>query len=303
MARMLCCTGLAPMDARTIFSLTRTADHPRPRRGQGRASAQGRVAASGAVRLARASRDRNQNGPGPGFNFNCERCRATGSSCRQKRRRMARTRRGRGQPRRRARGCSDRLCAMRPHARTARLPPLPRAAEVPLACGPPKPRPPAQLPSPPGAWLGAQAGLSSERPARPSPASVRAASGAALVIYTAPLAISVPVPHRQLLRQRQQASIETPAGRQHVHSTAAAGAQVPRTLPTCTLPPPLPSPQREQQLVPVSAAAAAAAAHARDRRAGAGLEWTDGARIVPGLPDTGRQVATQYRSAYGRTYS
>jgi hypothetical protein len=36
---------------------------------------------------------------------------------------------------------------------------------VPLACGPPKPRPPARLPPRPAAWLSARAGLSSERSA------------------------------------------------------------------------------------------------------------------------------------------
>jgi hypothetical protein len=37
--------------------------------------------------------------------------------------------------------------------------PSPHVAEVLLACGPPKPRPPARLPPPPAAWLGARAGL------------------------------------------------------------------------------------------------------------------------------------------------
>jgi hypothetical protein len=36
--------------------------------------------------------------------------------------------------------------------------PTPHVAGVPLACGPPKPRPPARLPPPPAAWLGARQG-------------------------------------------------------------------------------------------------------------------------------------------------
>jgi hypothetical protein len=115
----------------------------------------------------------------------------------------------------------------------------PRVAEVPLACGPPKPLPPARLPPPPAAWLGARAGLSSERSARPLPASVRAASGAALVIFTAPLVVSAPAPTRP-------ASAPSPAVRAAkvpwLGTRAAAGAQVQRRLPTCTLPPPLPMP-------------------------------------------------------------
>jgi hypothetical protein len=122
--------------------------------------------------------------------------------------------------------------------------PTPCVAEVPLACGPPKPRPSARLPPPPAAWLGARAGLSSGRSARPLPASVRAASGAALVIFTAPLVASAPAPTRP-------APAPSPAARaakiQWLGTTAAAGAQVPCTLPTCTLPPPLPTPQRQQQ--------------------------------------------------------
>jgi hypothetical protein len=115
----------------------------------------------------------------------------------------------------------------------------PRVAEVPVACGPPKPRPPAQLPLPPAAWLGARAGLSSKRSARPLPASVRAASGAALVIFTAPLVVRAPAP-------TWLASAQSPTMRAAkvlwLGTTAAAGAQAPRTLPTCTLPPPLPTP-------------------------------------------------------------
>jgi hypothetical protein len=90
-------------------------------------------------------------------------------------------RRRRGHLRRRARRSCDRCCLMRPHARTARLPLRHALHRTSLACEPPKHRPPARLPPPPAARFRAQAGLSSERSARLSPASVRAAFGAALV--------------------------------------------------------------------------------------------------------------------------
>jgi hypothetical protein len=110
----------------------------------------------------------------------------------------------------------------------------PRAAEAPLAFEPPESRPPAQLSPPPAAWLVAQGGLSSERPARPSPASVRAASGAAPVNFTAPLVVSAPA-HTLV------APAPSPAARAAillwVGTTAAAGAQALGTLPTSTQPP------------------------------------------------------------------
>jgi hypothetical protein len=122
--------------------------------------------------------------------------------------------------------------------------PSPHVADVPLACGPPEPRPPARLPPPPAAWLGARAGLSSERSARPLPASVRAASGTALVIFTASLVVSGPA-------LTWPASAPSPAVQAAkvpwLGTTAAAGAQATRTLPTCTIPPPLSTPWRQQQ--------------------------------------------------------
>jgi hypothetical protein len=87
--------------------------------------------------------------------------------------------------------------------------------------------------------VGRRAGLSSERSARPLPASVRAASGAALVIFTAPLVDSALAPTWPASAPSQAVqAAEIPL----LGSTAAAGAQAPRTLPTCTLPPPLPTP-------------------------------------------------------------
>jgi hypothetical protein len=116
--------------------------------------------------------------------------------------------------------------------RRARLRALQRAAEVPLACRLPKPRPPARLPPPPAAWLGAQAGLSSKRLARPSPASVRAASGTALVIFTALLVVSAPAPTRPAPAcvNASSASSDTRVGGHHSggrHAEAAHATDVP----------------------------------------------------------------------------
>jgi hypothetical protein len=96
-----------------------------------------------------------------------------------------------------------------------------------------------RLPPPPAAWSGARAGLSSERSSRPLPASVRAASGTALVIFTAPLVVSAPAPTWPASAPSQAVQA---AKVPWLGTTAAAGAKAPRTLQTCTLPPPLPTP-------------------------------------------------------------
>jgi hypothetical protein len=92
-------------------------------------------------------------------------------------------------------------------------------------------------PPPPAAWLGAQAGLSSERSARPLPVSVRAASGAAPVIFAAPLVVKRPRAHAaSSCAIASNASRDTPVGG-HYSGGRRAGAGM---LPTCMLPPPLP---------------------------------------------------------------
>jgi hypothetical protein len=154
-----------------------------------------------------------------------------------------------------------------------------KAVELnPWACEPPKPWPPARLPSPPAAWLGAQAGLSSERSERPVPASVRAASVAAPVIFPVPPVVSAPAPTRPALAPTPaaRASSDIPVGG-HLNGSRRAGAAhatgvhppasaayakaAAAAVPSLPLQPPPPTP-------------------AGGRCAGAVLDWPDGPRVM-----------------------
>jgi hypothetical protein len=141
----------------------------------------------------------------------------------------------------------------------------PRAAEVPLACEPVKPRPPAQLPPPPAAWSGAQRGLSSEWPARQSPANVAAASGASR--YAGAL-------HRTARGQRPRAHIDsscanassassdTPVGGHHSGCRRARAVHATDMHPAASAAYPTAAAAPRAR---ATAAAAAAAAHAGGR--------------------------------------
>jgi hypothetical protein len=174
--------------------------------------------------------------------------------------------------------------------------PTPRVAEVPLSCGPPKLRPPARLPPPPAAWLDARAGLSSERSVRSLPASVRAASGAVLVIFTALLVVSAPAP-----------TWPAPAPSPAVRAAKSRGWAPQRSQALRRRARYRRAPSRHRCLrhsgssSRVTAAAAAAAAHAGGRRACAGLDWTDGPQVMsPDSSRPGRRVARLAPSIYRR---
>jgi hypothetical protein len=201
-------------------------------------------------------------------------------------------RHGRGQPKLRARRCCDRRCLMRPPARTARLPLrhmrqryrlhaglLSLGRQHDCLC-------PQQY-----GWARGQGYRRSDPSARPLPASVRAASGAALVIFTAPLVVSAPAPTWPVLRHRQQREQRYSRGWAPQPPQARKRRARYRRAPSrlCCL-------RHSAISSRASAAAAAAAAHVGGRRAGAGLDWTDGPQVVS--PDSSRPRRRVAPSSY-----